>query len=110
SSITGPDSTGRTTVNGSVTVAPLAVTELTTLTVTSSLPPPSKPASTTFRVNAVRLTPAIAPASATLLVTQSQQFTGSLGCATVAGQTCTVAQTFTCSVTPAVGVMNASTC
>lgn len=110
SSITGPDSTGRTTVNGSVTVAPLAVTELTTLTVTSSLPPPSKPASTTFRVNAVRLTPAITPASATLLVTQSQQFTGSLGCATVGGQTCTVAQTFTCSVTPAFGVMNASTC
>lgn len=110
SSITGPDSTGRTTISGTVTTPPLATTELTTLTVTSSLPPPSTSATTTFRVNAVRLTPTVAPTSATLLITQSQQFIPSLGCATVGGQPCTVPQTFTCSVTPVIGVMNASTC
>lgn len=109
SSITGPDANGVTTIVGTMTVLPIAADETTPMTITSSLPPPSTPGTQLMTVRGVTLTPSVTPNHPSLLLTQSQQFTPSLGCVTFGGQACTVPQTFTCSIV-GVGVMNPSTC
>jgi len=106
-----PDpTTGSTTISATVTAPPVPSTDNTTLNVTSTLPPPAVPATQAFRARAVNLTPAVTPGAATVLISGSQQFIGTLACQTFGGQTCFVPQTFTCSISPTVGTMNASTC
>ncbi len=106
-----PDpATGSTTISATVTAPPVPLTDNTTLKVTSTLPPPAVPATQAFRARAVNLTAAVTPGAATVLISGSQQFIGTLACQTFGGQTCTVPQTFSCSISPAVGTMNASTC
>ena len=107
-SITGPDANGITTIQGTILFAPVPADTTVPLTITSSLPPPSTPATQNAVVRGVSTTPAITPVNPTLIVSQSQQFTPSLACQTAGGQTCTVPQTFTCSLFLGPGTMSAS--
>jgi hypothetical protein len=107
-SISGPDANGVTTVQGTMTAVPIATSTVIPLTITSSLPPPSTPVNQNVIVRSVTTTPAVTPVNPTLLVAQSQQFTPSLGCRTSGGNTCTVPQTFTCSLISGPGTMSTS--
>jgi hypothetical protein len=106
-SISGPDASGVTTVTGTMTAVPIPVSKAIPLTITSSLPPPSTPANQNVVVRGVTTTPAVTPVDPTLLVSQSEQFTPSLGCQTFGGKTCTVPQTSTCSLISGPGTMSA---
>lgn len=112
-SVSGPNANGVTTVTGTMTSAPVPPPipfHLVTIpvTITSSLPPPSTPVNQSVSVWPVNVTPAVTPVNPTLLVSQSQQFTPTLGCLTRGGQPCTVPQTSTCSLFTGVGTMSAS--
>lgn len=112
-SISGPDANGVTTVIGTMTSVPVPAPIPFNLvaipvTITSSLPPPSTPVNQNVFVRPVSATPSVTPVNPTLLVSQSQQFTPTLGCLTPGGQSCTVPQTSTCSLFSGVGTMSAS--
>jgi len=85
----------------------LAPSELVTVTVTDTdsglfLAPR---ASSTVVVNPVALTPAIAPAAATLQEGQSQQFAATFSCRTAGGVACQVPQTAIWSLNPSLGTL-----
>ncbi|MGC2697505.1 MAG: hypothetical protein WA738_17090, partial [Candidatus Angelobacter sp.] len=112
-SISGPNVNGVTTVTGTMTAAPVPAPipfrfKIIPVTITSSLPPPSTPVNQNVLVRPVTTTPAVTPVNPTLTVSQSQQFTPSLGCLTSGGNTCTVPQTSTCSLFSGVGTMSTS--
>jgi Big-like domain-containing protein len=112
-SVSGPDAKGVTTVTGTMTAAPVPppipfTNKIIPVTITSSLPPPSTPVAQNVFVRPVTTTFAVTPVNPTLLVSQSQQFTTSLGCQTFGGNTCTVPQTSTCSMFSGPGTMTAS--
>jgi hypothetical protein len=107
-SISGPDANGVTTVTGTMTAAPIAVSTSIPLTITSSLPPPSTPVNQNVVVLAVSTIPAVTPANPTLIISQSQQFTPTLGCQTFGGKSCTLPQTSTCSLVSGPGTMSSS--
>ncbi len=112
-SVSGPDANGVTTVTGTMTAAPVPAPipftlKIIPVTITSSLPPPSTPGNQNVFVRPVSTPPAVTPVNPTLLVSQSQQFTPSLGCTTAGGNTCTVPQTSTCSLFSGPGTMTAS--
>jgi hypothetical protein len=110
-STTGPDANGVTTITGTISVPPIPIAgETTTMTITSSLPPPTSPGTQPIRIHGEVLTPSVIPVTSTVLITQTQRFTGSLACKTINGLSCSVPQTFTCSITPAIGTMDPSTC
>jgi hypothetical protein len=111
-SVSGPDAKGVTTVTGTMTAAPVPppipfVNKIIPVTITSSLPPPSTPVTQSVLVRPVSTTAAVTPVNPTLLVSQSQQFTPTLGCLTSGGQSCTIPQTFTCSLFTGPGTMTA---
>lgn len=112
-SISGPDANGVTTVTGTMTSAPVPPPipfhlVAIPVTITSSLPPPSTPVNQNVFVWPVNATLAVTPVNPTVLVSQSQQFTPTLGCLTRGGQSCTVPQTSTCSLFIGVGTMSSS--
>lgn len=110
-SISGPDANGVTTVTGTMIAAPVPpllpplIFKIIPVTITSSLPPPSIPVNQGVRVRPVTTSAAVTPVNPTLLVSQSQQFTPSLGCQTFGGFACTVPQTSTCSLFTGSGTM-----
>lgn len=111
--VSGPDANGVTTVTGTMTAAPVPAPipfnfKRIPVTITSSLPPPSTPVNQDVLVRPVTTAPAVTPVNPTLIVSQSQQFTPSLGCTTGGGNTCTVPQTSTCSLLSGPGTMTAS--
>lgn len=102
-----------TTIQGNISVPLMSIGENTGLTVTSSInqaPISQQQASRPATVVPVTISVSVVPTSASLLVTQAQQFTPTVSCLTKNKLVCSVPQAVTCSINPVVGTMNSSSC